>query len=178
MKINEIKEFGASVLHIETEHMSIGTVLPEGKETEEIVSIALAKAYHEMISATINNPIDRILYGLAHIHGEIDTLNVTIYKPSVKSMKAFVAAIYLAFKSGEMDEIHEYEKNICTLPKEVEDYIKELISKQYDCRLYFILYSNSCRSLLRQSKLNNMSFLEFIWIGLCCIGAFCLFAGK
>lgn len=127
MNINVIKEFGASVLHIETEHMSIGTVLPEGIEAEELVSITLAKAYHEMLSAKFDDPIDRLLYGIAHITEE--TANVTVYKPSIKSMKAFVAAIWSVITSGKMDEIDTYEKEICPLPKEVKDYIKELISK-------------------------------------------------
>lgn len=44
-------------------------------------------------------------------------------------MKAFVEAIYKATTSGKMDGIDTYEKDVCPLPKEVKDYIKELISK-------------------------------------------------
>ena len=129
MRINEIKEFGATVLHIETEHMSIGTVLPEGETVEETVNMALTKSYYKMLSAEIDNPVERIFYGLDHIAEEAASVSVTVYKPSVKSIKTFVAAIWSVITSGKMDEIDEYEKNICPLPKEIKDYIKELINE-------------------------------------------------
>lgn len=72
---------------------------------------------------------DRLLFGLAHVGEEADSAKVNVIKPSIQSIITFVNAIYRATKSGKMDEVDSYEKGVYPLPKEVKDYIKELISK-------------------------------------------------
>jgi len=131
MNIRNNSEYliGAALIHIETEHMSIDAVTSaqSDEEIQEVVNHSIAKGLNNALG---DIPFaDKLLYGLAHIGAEADSAEVNVVQPSIKSMKAFVAAIWSVITSGKMDEVDEYEKNMCPLPKEVKDYIKELISE-------------------------------------------------
>lgn len=124
---------GTTIVNIETENMSIvaTSIAQNDEEVHEVITKAIAKSFSEALSNTPDNipSINKLLFGLAHIGEEADSAKVNVIKPSIKSMKAFVYAIYRATKSGRMNWIDAYEKDVCSLPKEVKDYIKELISK-------------------------------------------------
>lgn len=124
---------GTTIVNIETENMSIvaTSIAQNDEEVHEVITKAIAKSFSNALSNTPDNipSINKLLFGLAHIGEEADSAKVNVIKPSIKSMKAFVYAIYRATKSGKMDRIDTYEKDVCPLPKEVKDYIKGLISK-------------------------------------------------
>lgn len=124
---------GTTIVNIETENMSIvaTSIAQNDEEVHEVITKAIAKSFSEALSNTPDNipSINKLLFGLAHIGEEADSAKVNVIKPSIQSMKAFVYAIYRATKSGKMDRIDTYEKDVCPLPKEVKDYIKGLISK-------------------------------------------------
>lgn len=129
IKNNSEYELGATLIHIKTENMSIDASTPvrSDKEVQDVASIAIAKSLNRALSDL--PPVDRLITGIAHMGKEVKSAEVSVFKPSVKSMKAFIAAIRSVIVSSEMAEIDKYEKNICPLPKEVKDYIKELITK-------------------------------------------------
>lgn len=124
---------GTTIVNIETENMSIvaTSIAQNDEEVHEVITKAIAKSFSEALSNTPDNipSINKLLFGLAHIGEEADSAKINVIKPSIKSMKAFVYAIYKVTTSGKMDRIDTYEKDVCLLPKEVKDYIKELISK-------------------------------------------------
>ena len=96
---------------------------------KEAVSRSLARGISDAVEAGKVDPIEGMLFGLSRVKDEYESAEVSVVKLSIKSMKAFVEAIHKATTSGKMDEIDTYEKDVCPLPKEVKDYIKELISK-------------------------------------------------
>ena len=112
---NHLYEMGATIVNVDTENMGI-------------VFTTSAKS-DEDIEAGKVDPIEGMLFGLSRVKDEYESAEVSVVKPSIKSMKAFVEAVYKVTTSGKMDEIDTYEKDVCPLPKEVKDYIKELISK-------------------------------------------------
>ena len=124
---------GTTIVHIETENMSIvaTSIAQNDEEVHEVITRAIAKSFSDSLSNTLDNipSINKLLFGLAHIGEEADSAKVNVIKPSIQSIITFVNAIYRATKSGKMDEVDTYEKDVCPLPKEVKDYIKELISK-------------------------------------------------
>lgn len=132
---NHLYEMGATIVNVDTENM--GIVFTAGVQSDkdieqackEAVSRSLAKGISNAVSAGKVNPIDAMLFGLSRVKDEYESAQVSVIKPSIKSMKAFVEAIYKATTSGKMDGIDTYEKDVYPLPKEVKDYIKELISK-------------------------------------------------
>lgn len=132
---NHLYEMGATIVNVDTENMGIvfTTSVQSDKDIEqackEVVSRSLARGISDAVSAGKVNPIDGMLFGLSRVKDEYESAQVSVIKPSIKSMKAFVEAIYKATTSGKMDGIDTYEKDVCPLPKEVKDYIKELISK-------------------------------------------------
>lgn len=135
MKIRNNLEYtlGTTIVHIETKNMSIVTtsIARSDEEVHEVITQAIAKSFSDALSNALDNipSINRLLFGLAHIGEEADSAKVNVLKPSIQSIITFVNAIYRATKSGKMDEVETYEKDVCPLPKEVKDYIKELISK-------------------------------------------------
>lgn len=135
MKIRNNLEYtlGTTIVHIETKNMSIVTtsIAQSDEEVHEVITQAIAKSFSDALSNALDNipSINRLLFGLAHIGEEADSAKVNVLKPSIQSIITFVNAIYRATKSGKMDEVETYEKDVCPLPKEVKDYIKELISK-------------------------------------------------
>lgn len=132
---NHLYEMGATIVNVDTENMGIvfTTSVQSDKDIEqackEAVSRSLARSISDAISAGKVNLIDGMLFGLSRVKDEYESAQVSVIKPSIKNMKAFVEAIYKATTSGKMDGIDTYEKDVCPLPKEVKDYIKELISK-------------------------------------------------
>lgn len=124
---------GTTIVHIETKGMSIvaTSIAQSDEEVHEVITQAIAKSFSDALRETFSNmsSADRLLFGLAHAGEEADSAKVNVIKPSIQSIITFVNAIYRATKSGKMDEVDSYEKGVCPLPKEVKDYIKELISK-------------------------------------------------
>lgn len=124
---------GTTIVHIETENMSIvaTSIAQNDEEVHEVIAQAIAKSFSDALSNTPDNipSINKLLFGLAYIGEEADSAKVNVIKPSIQSMKKFVEAIYKATTNGKMDGIDTYEKDVCPLPKEIKDYIKELISK-------------------------------------------------
>ena len=124
---------GTTIVHIETKGMSIvaTSITRSDEEIHEVITQAIAKSFSDALKDTFSSmsSVDRLLFGLAHVGEEADSAKVNVIKPSIESITAFVNAIYSATKSGKMDEVDSYEKSVCPLPKEVKDYIKELISK-------------------------------------------------
>lgn len=125
---------GTTIVNIETENMSIvaTSIAQNDEEVHEVITKAIAKSFSEALSNTPDNipSINKLLFGLAHIGEEADSAKVNVIKPSIQSMKAFVYAIYRATKSGKMDRIDTYEKDVCPLPKEVKDYIYKLTNNK------------------------------------------------
>ena len=132
---NYLYKMGATIVNIDTENMGIifttGVQSDEDIEQacQEAVSRSLARSISDAITAGKVNPIEGMLFGLSGIKDEYESARVSVIKPSIESMKAFVEAIYKVTTSGKIDGINTYEKNVCLLPEEVKDYIKELISK-------------------------------------------------
>lgn len=132
---NHLYEMGATIVNVDTENMGI-VFTTSAKSDEDIeqackeaVSRSLARGISDAVEAGKVDPIEGMLFGLSRVKDEYESAEVSVVKPSVKSMKAFVEAVYKATTSGKMDWIDAYEKDVCPLPKEVKDYIKELISK-------------------------------------------------
>lgn len=132
---NHLYEMGATIVNVDTENMGI-VFTTSAKSDEDIeqackeaVSRSLARGISDAVEAGKVDPIEGMLFGLSRVKDEYESAEVSVVKPSIKSMKAFVEAIYKAIASGKMDGIDAYEKDVCPLPKEVKDYIKELISK-------------------------------------------------
>lgn len=132
---NHLYEMGATIVNVDTENMGI-VFTTSAKSDEDIeqackeaVSRSLARGISDAVEAGKVDPIEGMLFGLSRVKDEYESAEVSVVKPSIKSMKAFVEAVYKATTSGKMDEIDTYEKDVCPLPKEVKDYIKELISK-------------------------------------------------
>lgn len=132
---NHLYEMGATIVNVDTENMGI-VFTTSAKSDEDIeqackeaVSRSLARGISDAVEAGKVDPIEGMLFGLSRVKDEYESAEVSVVKPSIKSMKAFVEAIHKATTSGKMDEIDTYEKDVCPLPKEVKDYIKELISK-------------------------------------------------
>lgn len=132
---NYLYKMGATIVNIDTENMGIifttGVQSDEDIEQacQEAVSRSLARSIGDAVTAGKVDPIEGMLFGLSGVKDEYESAKVSVIKPSIKSMKAFVEAIYKVTTSGKMDGIDTYEKNVCPLPKEVKDYIRELISK-------------------------------------------------
>ena len=132
---NYLYKMGATIVNIDTENMGIifttGVQSDEDIEQacQEAVSRSLARSISDAITAGKVNPIEGMLFGLSGVKDEYESARVSVIKPSIESMKAFVEAIYKVTTSGKIDGINTYEKNVCLLPEEVKDYIKELISK-------------------------------------------------
>lgn len=132
---NHLYEMGATIVNVDTENMGIvfTTSAKSDEDIEqvckEVISRSLARGISDAVEAGKVDPIEGMLFGLSRVKDEYESAKVSVVKPSIKSMKAFVEAIYKATTSGKMDEIDTYEKDVCPLPKEVKDYIKELISK-------------------------------------------------
>lgn len=132
---NHLYEMGATIVNVDTENMGI-VFTTSAKSDEDIeqackeaVSRSLARGISDAVEAGKVDPIEGMLFGLSRVKDEYESAEVSVVKPSIKSMKAFVEAVYKATTSGKMDGIDAYEKDVCPLPKEVKDYIKELISK-------------------------------------------------
>ena len=132
---NHLYEMGATIVNVDTENMGI-VFTTSAKSDEDIeqackeaVSRSLARGISDAVEAGKVDPIEGMLFGLSRVKDEYESAEVRVVKPSIKSMKAFVEAVYKVTTSGKMDEIDTYEKDVCPLPKEVKDYIKELISK-------------------------------------------------
>lgn len=132
MKIKNNLEYtlGTTIVNIETENMSIvaTSIAQNDEEVHEVIAQAIAKSFSDALSNTLDNipSINKLLFGLAHIGEEADSAKVNVIKPSIKSIITFVNAIYRATKSGKMNWIDAYEKDVCPLPKEVKDYIYKL----------------------------------------------------
>lgn len=132
---NHLYEMGATIVNVDTENMGI-VFTTSAKSDEDIeqackeaVSRSLVRGISDAVEAGKVDPIEGMLFGLSRVKDEYESAEVSVVKPSIKSMKAFVEAVYKATTSGKMDVIDAYEKDVCPLPKEVKDYIKELISK-------------------------------------------------
>lgn len=132
---NHLYEMGATIVNVDTENMGI-VFTTSAKSDEDIeqackeaVSRSLARGISDAVEAGKVDLIEGMLFGLSRVKDEYESAEVSVVKPSIKSMKAFVEAVYKATTSGKMDGIDAYEKDVCPLPKEVKDYIKELISK-------------------------------------------------
>lgn len=132
---NHLYEMGATIVNVDTENMGI-VFTTSAKSDEDIeqackeaVSRSLARGISDAVEAGKVDPIEGMLFGLSRVKDEYESAEVSVVKPSIKSMKVFVEAVYKATASGKMDGIDAYEKDVCPLPKEVKDYIKELISK-------------------------------------------------
>ena len=135
IRTNHLYEMGATIVNVDTENMGI-VFTTSAKSDEDIeqackeaVSRSLARGISDAVEAGKVDPIEGMLFGLSRVKDEYESAEVSVVKPSIKSMKAFVEAVYKVTTSGKMDEIDTYEKDVCPLPKEVKDYIKELISK-------------------------------------------------
>ena len=132
---NYLYKMGNTIVNVDTENMGIifttGVQSDEDIEQacQEAVSRSLARNISDAVTAGKVDPIEGMLFGLSTVKGEYESAKVSVIKPSIKSMKAFVEAIYKVTTSGKMDGIDTYEKDVCLLPKEIKDYIKELISK-------------------------------------------------
>ena len=128
-------KMGATIVNMDTENMGIifttGVQSDEDIEQacQEAVSRSLARSISDAVTAGKVDPIEGMLFGLSRVKDEYESARVSVIKPSIESMKAFVEAIYKVTTSGKIDSINTYEKNVCLLPEEVKDYIKELISK-------------------------------------------------
>ena len=132
---NHLYEMGATIVNVDTENMGI-VFTTSAKSDEDIeqackeaVSRSLARGISDAVEAGKVDPIEGMLFGLSRVKDEYESAEVSVVKPSIKSMKAFVEAVYKVTTSGKMDGIDAYEKDVYPLPKEVKDYIKELISK-------------------------------------------------
>lgn len=132
---NHLYEMGVTIVNVDTENMEI-VFTTSAKSDEDIeqackeaVSRSLVRGISDAVEAGKVDPIEGMLFGLSRVKDEYESAEVSVVKPSIKSMKAFVEAVYKVTTSGKMDEIDTYEKDVCSLPKEVKDYIKELISK-------------------------------------------------
>lgn len=132
---NHLYEMGATIVNVDTENMGI-VFTTSAKSDEDIeqackeaVSRSLVRGISDAVEAGKVDHIEGMLFGLSRVKDEYESAEVSVVKPSIKSMKAFVEAVYKATTSGKMDVIDAYEKDVCPLPKEVKDYIKELISK-------------------------------------------------
>lgn len=132
---NHLYEMGATIVNVDTENMGI-VFTTSAKSDEDIeqackeaVSRSLVRGISDAVEAGKVDRIEGMLFGLSRVRDEYESAEVSVVKPSIKSMKAFVEAVYKATTSGKMDVIDAYEKDVCPLPKEVKDYIKELISK-------------------------------------------------
>lgn len=132
---NHLYEMGATIVNVDTENMGI-VFTTSAKSDEDIeqackeaVSRSLARGISDAVEAGKVDPIEGMLFGLSRVKDEYESAEVSVVKPSIKSMKAFVEAVYKVTTSGKMDGIDSYEKDVCPLPKEVKDYIKELVSK-------------------------------------------------
>ena len=132
---NYLYKMGNTIVNVDTENMGIifttGVQSDEDIEQacQEAVSRSLARNISDAVTAGKVDPIEGMLFGLSRVKDEYESAKVSVIKPSIKSMKAFVEAIYKVTTSGKMDGIDTYEKDVCLLPKEIKDYIKELISK-------------------------------------------------
>ena len=132
---NYLYEMGATIVNVDTENM--GIVFTTGVQSDEdieqackeAVSRSLARSISDAVTVGKVNPIEGMLFGLSRVKDEYESAKVDVIKPSIQSIIAFVNAIYRVTKSGKMDGIDTYEKDVCPLTKEVKDYIKELISK-------------------------------------------------
>ena len=129
---NDLYEMGATIVNIDTENMRI-VFTTSAKSDEDIeqackeaVSKSLARGISDAIEAGKVNPIEGMLFGLSRVKDEYESAEVSVVKPSIKSIITFVNAIYRATKSGRMNWIDAYEKDVCPLPKEVKDYIYKL----------------------------------------------------
>ena len=132
---NYLYKMGATIVNMDTENMEIifTTSVQSDEDIEQACKEAVSKSPTRSISDAVTagkvDPIEGMLFGLSTVKGEYESAKVSVIKPSIESMKAFVEAIYKVTTSGKMDRIDTYEKDVCLLPKEVKDYIKELISK-------------------------------------------------
>ena len=132
---NYLYKMGATIVNMDTENTGIifttGVQSDEDIEQacQEAVSRSLARSISDAVTAGKVDPIEGMLFGLSRVKDEYESARVSVIKPSIESMKAFVEAIYKVTTSGKIDDINTYEKNVCLLPEEVKDYIKELISK-------------------------------------------------
>lgn len=129
---NDLYEMGATIVNIDTENMRI-VFTTSAKSDEDIeqackeaVSKSLARGISDAIEAGKVNPIEGMLFGLSRVKDEYESAEVSVVKPSIQSIITFVNAIYRATKSGRMNWIDAYEKDVCPLPKEVKDYIYKL----------------------------------------------------
>ena len=132
---NYLYKMGATIVNMDTENTGIifttGVQSDEDIEQacQEAVSRSLARSISDAVTAGKVDPIEGMLFGLSRVKDEYESARVSVIKPSIESMKAFVEAIYKVPTSGKIDGINTYEKNVCLLPEAVKDYIKELISK-------------------------------------------------
>lgn len=132
---NCLYNFGATIVNVDTENMSLvfTTGVQSDEDIEQACKEAVSKSFARSISDAVEagkiNPIEGMLFGLSAVNDEYKSAQVNVIKPSIESMTSFVSAIYKAIKSGKMDDIDTYEKEVCPLPEQVKDYIKELISK-------------------------------------------------
>ena len=129
---NDLYEMGVTIVNIDTENMRI-VFTTRAKSDEDIeqackeaVSKSLARGISDAIEAGKVNPIEGMLFGLSSVKDEYESAEVSVVKPSIQSIITFVNAIYRATKSGKMNWIDAYEKDVCPLPKEVKDYIYKL----------------------------------------------------
>ena len=127
---------GTTIVNIETKNM--GIVFTTGVQSDEdieqackeAVSKSLARGISGAIEAGKVNPIEGMLFGLSRVKDEYESAKVSVVKPSIQSIITFVNAIYRATKSGKMNWIDAYEKDVCPLPKEVKDYIYKLTNNK------------------------------------------------
>ena len=133
---NDLYEMGATIVNIDTENMRI-VFTTSAKSDEDIeqackeaVSKSLARGISDAIEAGKVNPIEGMLFGLSRVKDEYESAEVSVVKPSIKSIITFVNAIYRATKSGRMNWIDAYEKDVCPLPKEDKDYIYKLTNNK------------------------------------------------
>lgn len=130
---NCLYNFGATIVNVDTENMSLvfTTGVQSDEDIEQACKEAVGKSFARSISDAVKagkiNPIEGMLVGLTVVGDEYESAQVNVIKPSSDSMITFVNAIYRAIKSGKMDDIDTYEKEVCPLPEQVKNYIKELI---------------------------------------------------
>lgn len=133
---NHLYEMGATIVNVDTENMSI--VFTTGVQSDEdieqackeAVSRSLARSISDAVTAGKVDPIEGMLFGLSRVKNVYESAQVSVIKPSIESMKAFVEAIYKVTTSGKMDGIDTYEKDVRPLPKEVKDYIYKLTNNK------------------------------------------------
>lgn len=125
-KTNYDVDFGATLVVCDFMSTTFSTSARSNDTIDRIINNSIV----EYVTETLAEEMDSTFSECLEICRQIsEGMDARIYKPSVKSMKAFVSAIYDAFSTGEMTEVEEYEKNVCNLPQEVKDYIIELITK-------------------------------------------------